>query len=81
MSNRPFVLSTACAALVFSGAASALAAQDVALVVGNENYRNASDISAADDAGDAADVLADDGFTVLRGNDMSAVSMAELLAR
>jgi peptidoglycan hydrolase-like protein with peptidoglycan-binding domain len=67
-----------CLALLVAGP---VAAQDIALVIGNENYRNASDISAADDAGDAADVLAEGGFTAVRGSDLSAPDMARLSAQ
>lgn len=66
------------AALMAAGSA---AAEDLALVIGNENYRNAADISAADDAGDAAGILAGGGFTTLRGDDLSASGMAGLLVR
>ncbi|MGB5068493.1 MAG: caspase family protein, partial [Albidovulum sp.] len=67
-----------CMALLFAGP---VAAEDIALVIGNENYRNAADISAADDAGDAADVLAEGGFTLVRGRDLTAPDMARLSAR
>ncbi len=55
-------------------------AQDAALVIGNENYRNAADISAADDALDAADALETAGFALRKGADLTAPAMQALLA-
>ncbi len=55
-------------------------AQDAALVIGNENYRNARDISAADDAMDAAEALERAGFAVRKGSDLTAATMRDLLA-
>lgn len=55
-------------------------AQDAALVIGNENYRNASDIAAADDALDAADALETAGFVLRSGADLTAPAMQALLA-
>lgn len=56
-----------------------VAAQDAALVIGNENYRNAADISAADDALDAADALETAGFVLRKGADLTAPEMQALL--
>lgn len=53
-------------------------AQDAALVIGNETYRNGSDVRAADDALDAADALEAAGFTVRRGGDLAATPMRDL---
>ncbi|MCB2134738.1 MAG: peptidoglycan-binding protein [Rhodobacteraceae bacterium] len=80
MSNRPFVLTAACAALTLSGVVSA-EAEDLALVVGNENYLHAADISAADDAADATDALRDEGFTAVDGSDLSAEALHGAFAR
>lgn len=55
-----------------------VAAQDAALVIGNENYRNAADISAADDALDAADALEGVGFRVRKGGDQTLAQMRDL---
>lgn len=54
-------------------------AQDAALVIGNENYRNAADIAAADDALDAAGTLETAGFVLRKGADLTAPSMQALL--
>ncbi len=74
---RPIPLSTAFAIL----AALPAAAQDAALVIGNENYRNAADISAADDALDAVAALESAGFTVRKGGDLDESDMRALLDR
>lgn len=57
------------------------AAQDAALVIGNENYRNAADIDAAEDALDAAGALEAAGFVVRKGADLGDAEMEALLAR
>ena len=79
MSIRPFL---APAALVTTTILATLPAeaQDTALVIGNENYRNASDISAADDALDAAELLERTGFALQMGSDLTAEAMRTLLA-
>ncbi|PPB82550.1 putative peptidoglycan binding protein [Albidovulum inexpectatum] len=75
-----------------SGRASALAiaiglvagqgmAQDAALVIGNENYRNADDIRAADDSRLAAEALEKAGFRLRLGGDMTTDKMRALLAQ
>lgn len=63
-----------------AGLAAPAAAQDAALVIANENYRNGSDISGADDALDAADALAGAGFSVHKGGDLTAPDMRDLLS-
>lgn len=57
------------------------AAQDAALIIGNENYRAGADIAAADDALDAADPLEGAGFVVRKGADLDDAEMQALLAR
>ncbi len=55
------------------------AAQDAALIIGNENYRNAADISAADDALDAAGALEKAGFAVAKGGDLTTEALRKLV--
>jgi peptidoglycan hydrolase-like protein with peptidoglycan-binding domain len=55
-----------------------LAAEDAALVIGNESYRSGSDISAAGDALDAADALDGAGFRVRMGGDQTVAQMRAL---
>ncbi|MCW3781746.1 peptidoglycan-binding domain-containing protein [Defluviimonas salinarum] len=55
-------------------------AQDAALVIGNENYDNASDISSGLDALDAAEALAAAGFATSSGGDLTAEAMRALIA-
>ena len=55
-----------------------VAAQDAALVIGNEIYRNAANISAANDALEAADALETAGFRVRKGGDLNLAQMREL---
>ncbi|MCV2872702.1 peptidoglycan-binding protein [Defluviimonas sp. WL0050] len=74
MGFKPFVFS---AALLI---ATPLCAQDAALVIGNENYRNASNISAADDALDAAVALEETGLVVRKGSDLDTAAMRALLS-
>ncbi len=69
------------AAAIAIAAALPAAAQDAALIIGNENYRNAADISAADDALDAAKPLEGTGFVVRKGADLGGAEMQALLAR
>ncbi len=69
----------AVAVLVIAAALPA-SAQDAALIIGNENYRDASVVSAADDALDAAGPLDDAGFVVRKGADLSDAEMQALLA-
>lgn len=57
------------------------AAEDAALIIGNENYRSGAGIAAADDALDAARPLERAGFTLRRGADLGAAEMEALLAR
>lgn len=57
------------------------AAQDAALIIGNENYRAGADISAADDALDAARPLERAGFAIRRGADLGKAEMQALLAQ
>ncbi|PQV56548.1 putative peptidoglycan binding protein [Defluviimonas denitrificans] len=61
-------------------AATPLAAQDAALVIGNENYRAAPDISGAEDALDAADALEAAGFTLRKGADLPTAALRDLLS-
>lgn len=61
-------------------AATPPAAQDAALVIGNENYRAAPDISGAEDALDAADALEAAGFTLRKGADLPTAALRELLS-
>lgn len=56
-------------------------AQDAALVIGNENYRNADDIRAADDSRQAAEALEKAGFRLRLGSDMTTDRMRALLAQ
>lgn len=74
MGSKPIVL---CAALL---AGLPAWAQDAALVIGNENYRNAADISAADDALDAAGALEGIGLVMRKGSDLNTDDMRGLLA-
>ncbi|WP_347311527.1 peptidoglycan-binding domain-containing protein [Defluviimonas sp. SAOS-178_SWC] len=72
---------TACLALFAAVIVAPAFAQDAALVIGNENYRNAADITSADDALDAADALEVAGFTMRKGADLTAPVMRTLLAK
>ncbi|OYX44716.1 MAG: hypothetical protein B7Z02_03970 [Rhodobacterales bacterium 32-67-9] len=69
----------ACLAVFAAVLSTPALAQDAALVIGNENYRNASDIAAADDALDAADALETAGFVLRKGADLTAPAMQALL--
>jgi peptidoglycan hydrolase-like protein with peptidoglycan-binding domain len=71
----------AAAAALAIAAALPAAAQDAALIIGNENYRAAAEISAADDALDAARPLEGAGFVVRKGADLGDAEMQALLAR
>ncbi|MEZ5776737.1 MAG: peptidoglycan-binding protein [Paracoccaceae bacterium] len=62
------------------GIVSAARAQDVALVVGNENYSNASDISAATDALDAVRALARAGLAVREDGDLDIGGLRTIVA-
>lgn len=55
-------------------------AEDRALILANENYRNAADISAADNALDAEDALREAGFSVVTGSDLPAEGLRDALA-
>ncbi|MCB2129778.1 MAG: peptidoglycan-binding protein [Rhodobacteraceae bacterium] len=66
-------------AVLMAGVALPVSAQDTALVIANENYRNASDISAADDALDAAVALERAGFRTRKGADLNLEAMHALL--
>lgn len=79
MSNRPYLTPAVQVAAIFLTTLPA-GAQDTALVIGNENYRNASDISAADDALDAAEELDKTGFALQMGSDLTTEAMRNLLA-
>lgn len=57
------------------------AAQDAALIIGNENYRSGADVTAADDALDATRPLERAGFVVRKGADLTDGEMQALLAR
>lgn len=70
---------TATAALAIAAALPA-AAQDAALIIGNESYRAGAD-AAAGDALDAAEPLERAGFIVRRGADLDDDAMQALLAR
>ncbi|MGL4279746.1 MAG: peptidoglycan-binding domain-containing protein [Albidovulum sp.] len=54
-------------------------AQNVALVIGNENYRHGPDIDGAADALDAASALEGAGLVVEKGADLSTEAMRSLL--
>lgn len=69
----------ACLAILAAVISAPAIAQDAALVIGNENYRNADDIAAADDALDAADALETAGFVLRKGADLTAPAMQALL--
>jgi peptidoglycan hydrolase-like protein with peptidoglycan-binding domain len=56
-------------------------ADDRALVIGNENYTDAADISAADAALDAATALERQGFRVISGSDLTAADVREVLSQ
>lgn len=56
-------------------------AQNVALVIGNENYRHGPDIGGAADALDAASALEGAGFVVEKGADLSTEAMRSLIRR
>ncbi|MGB3315598.1 MAG: peptidoglycan-binding protein [Albidovulum sp.] len=79
MSTMPYLAPAALVTATFLATQPATA-QDAALVIGNENYRNASDISAADDALDAAEHLERAGFALQMGSDLTADAMRALLA-
>ncbi|MCV2867615.1 peptidoglycan-binding protein [Defluviimonas sp. WL0002] len=57
-----------------------VSARDVALVIGNENYRRAPDISSAEDAADAGAALEASGFDVRDGRDLDAAGLRRALA-
>lgn len=61
--------------------AGAAAAEDRALVIGNQNYANAADITDADAALLAARSLSTGGFTVLRASDATVAELRAQLAR
>ncbi|NUB44949.1 peptidoglycan-binding protein [Fertoebacter nigrum] len=65
-------------ALVFLGGMAR--AEDRALVIGNENYADAADITAADAALDAASTLERQGFRVISGEDLAADDARRLLS-
>lgn len=69
------------AAAIAAFAALPATAQDAALIIGNENYSNAADISSADDALDAASPLEKAGFVLRKGADLADADMQALLAR
>ncbi|NSX54969.1 peptidoglycan-binding domain-containing protein [Parasulfitobacter algicola] len=71
---RRFLLSTFIASV---GVVPAFA-QDVALVIGNRSYDDAPRVSDASKVRETADLLEDDGFTVLYGRDLTAVEMQNL---
>lgn len=54
-------------------------AQDRALLIGNENYSDGADITAADDLLNAERPLAQAGFSVTTGNDLDTPAMRALL--
>ena len=55
-------------------------ARDVALVIGNENYRRAPDVNSAEDAADAGAALEALGFDVHEGRDLDAAGLRRALA-
>jgi len=69
-------LSLIAVAAVLAGPAGA---QNVALVIGNENYRHGPDIGGAADALDAASALEGVGLVVEKGADLSTEAMRSLL--
>ena len=60
--------------------ATPLAAQDAALVIGNEDYRAGPDVSGAEDTANAADALAAAGFTLRRGANLPTTALRDLLS-
>lgn len=69
------------AVAVLASLAGPAAAQDAAVIIGNENYRSAADIASADDALDAAGMFEDLGFVVRDGADLGHAEMQALLSR
>jgi peptidoglycan hydrolase-like protein with peptidoglycan-binding domain len=67
-------------ALVLTCAAVPAAARDLALVIGNENYRRAPDISSAEDVADAGAALEAAGFEVHEGRDLDVAGLRQALA-
>lgn len=74
------IAAAAVAALAIAAALPA-AAQDAALIIGNENYRAGADVAAAGDVLDATEPLERAGFIVRRGADVGDGAMQALLAR
>lgn len=74
------IAAAAVAALAIAAALPA-AAQDAALIIGNENYRAGADVAAAGDVLDATEPLEHAGFIVRRGADVGDDAMQALLAR
>ena len=72
---RPFTL-----AVLLTSVALPVAAQDRALVIGNENYSDGADITEAEAALGAVDPLQVAGFSVTSGQDMQAPEMRGLLS-
>lgn len=72
---RPFTL-----AVLLTSVALPVAAQDRALVIGNENYSDGADITEAEAALGAVDPLQAAGFSVTSGQDMQAPEMRGLLS-
>lgn len=67
-----------CALLV---SATPVAAADVALIVGNADYRNARDLGRADDMAATAGAFEDAGFKVFLGENLGAAELRRLAAR
>lgn len=76
MLKRAFPLGLTLAALSLSPAL----AQDRALLIGNENYSDGADITAADDLLAAQDALAEAGFAVTAGGDLDMAGLRDTLA-
>jgi peptidoglycan hydrolase-like protein with peptidoglycan-binding domain len=76
MTARQFAIGFLAAAATLSP----VLAEDRALIIGNENYSDGADITAADAALDAADALEDGGFTVATGSDLETDDMRALFS-
>jgi peptidoglycan hydrolase-like protein with peptidoglycan-binding domain len=80
--NRLLALGLACICAVFTLAPATVLAADVALVIGNRDYRKAPDaLSAEIDARRIADALADGGYDVSLGLDANRREMRSMLAQ
>lgn len=76
MLHRAYPIGLTLAVLCLSPAT----AQDRALLIGNENYSDGADITAADDLLSAEDPLAEAGFAVTVGSDLDTQAIRDLLS-